>query len=392
MNRPISKTGANGAVLLVDDDAPLLEAYVSTLRETGYRVEGAGDGTGALAQLAETCFDVVVSDIVMPGMDGLRLLRAVRKLDLDVPVLLITGNANLESATQALNEGATRYLTKPVSASQLVEAVAAGVRLHRIARLKREALVHLGMEDRLVGDRAGLDATFERAVDSFWMEYQPIRLAAGGDYGHEALLRSREATFPRPQALLLAAERLGRVHDLGRRGRDIVADDRLRGVFVNIHPLDLSDELLFSPDAPLSKCASDVVLEITERASLDEVPEIRSRVARLKDLGYRIAIDDLGAGYAGLTSFAALEPDLVKLDMALIRGVDTKPLQQRLIRSLVEACHDFGILVLAEGIETAAGRDSLLDLDCDLLQGFLFGYPARLEGLLRRTPPVSGAS
>ena len=85
----------------------------------------------------------------------------------------------------------------------------------------------------------------------------------------------------------------------------------------------IDDHELFSPAAPLSRIASRVVLEITERASLDELGDVAPRLAQLRGLGFRIAIDDLGAGYAGLTSFAQLEPEVVKVDMSLVRGIDS---------------------------------------------------------------------
>jgi EAL domain-containing protein (putative c-di-GMP-specific phosphodiesterase class I) len=88
-------------------------------------------------------------------------------------------------------------------------------------------------------------------------------------------------------------------------------------------------------------------------------------------------VDDLGAGYAGLTSFAALEPDVVKLDMALVRGVDREPIKHRLVGSMTRLCRDLGILVVAEGVETSAEKEALQELGCDLLQGYLFGRPGR---------------
>lgn len=132
-----------------------------------------------------------------------------------------------------------------------------------------------------------------------------------------------------------------------------------------------------SPDAPLSAIASRVVLEITERASLDEVKDARARIADLREIGFMIAIDDLGAGYAGLTSFATLQPEIVKLDMSLIRGVDRDSTRQKLVRSMTALCKDLGMTVVAEGVETTAERDTLTELGCDLLQGYLFARPGR---------------
>ena len=88
-----------------------------------------------------------------------------------------------------------------------------------------------------------------------------------------------------------------------------------------------------------------------------------------------VAVDDLGAGYAGLASFAQLEPEIVKLDISLVRGVHSSLVKRRLVSSMVTLCQELGSLVVAEGIETEAERDVLVDLGCDLLQGFRFARP-----------------
>jgi EAL domain-containing protein (putative c-di-GMP-specific phosphodiesterase class I) len=122
--------------------------------------------------------------------------------------------------------------------------------------------------------------------------------------------------------------------------------------------------------------ASRVVLEITERSPLSDLEEVRERVTQLRALGFRIAVDDLGAGFAGLTSFAVLNPDIVKLDMNLIRGIETSTVKRRLVASVASLCREMEMLVVAEGVETRAERDVLSDLGCDLFQGFLFARPA----------------
>lgn len=148
-------------------------------------------------------------------------------------------------------------------------------------------------------------------------------------------------------------------------------------LFVNLHALDLMDEALLSPTSPLSAVADCVVLEVTERTSLDEVTDPRPRIAELRRMGFRIAIDDLGAGYAGLTSFATLEPEFVKLDMSLVRDVHKSPMKEKLVGSITSLCKELGMMVVAEGVETALERDMLVALGCDLLQGYLLAMPGR---------------
>ena len=366
-------------VLVVDDDPAVLAAHRRALQLAGFEVDTADDGERAIARLAAG-YDCVLSDLQMPRLDGVALLGRVREHDLDVPVILVTGAPSVESAIDAVEQGAFRYLTKPVSMTELIATVTAAARLCALARAKRLAFRITG-NDQLVGDRAGLDATFARALGSLWMAFQPIvSIQARRVFAHEALMRSDEPALPHPGAVLEAAERLGTVHAVGRVVRARVAAAIAQApedvsIFVNLHPRDLVDDELL--DGPLVEVARRVVLEITERASLHDLGDLRARVARLRAAGFRLAVDDLGAGYAGLTTFATIEPEIVKIDMSLVRDIDTSAVKRQVVARMTQLSHDLGIQVVAEGVETPAERAALVEVGCDLLQGYLFARPGR---------------
>jgi EAL domain-containing protein (putative c-di-GMP-specific phosphodiesterase class I) len=368
-------------VLLVDDDEVLLRSYARALTSDGYQCEMCFDGEAAVEAIRAGSYELVLSDIDMPRLGGLALLERIRTHDLDVPVVLITGSPSLETAMAAVEHGALRYLPKPVEPQRLRSIAADAVRLHRLARAKRLALQVNGDADRLVGDRAGLVASFGSALESMWMAYQPIVSWSRGEvFGYEALLRSREPALPHPGAILDAAERLDRLHDLGRTIRNRAAEPAARMpdgamLFVNLHTQDLLDADLFDQSRPLASIAKHVVLEITERASLLNIRDVQTRISGLREMGFRIAVDDLGAGYAGLTSFAQLEPEVVKLDMSLVRGVHAQPTKLTLVRTMIAMCRELGMQVVAEGIETPEERDAMVNAGCDLLQGYLFAKP-----------------
>jgi EAL domain-containing protein (putative c-di-GMP-specific phosphodiesterase class I) len=369
--------------LIVDDEPSIARAYARTLSAAGFSVETANDGREAATAARDRSFDVIVSDITMPEMSGLELLRAIREHDLDVPFVLMTGGPAVDSAVRAVEYGALRYLIKPIEPTDLEEVVTRAVRLHQMAKIKREALEMFRLEGKHLGDRAGLEARLGRAMETLWIAYQPIvSWSRRTAFAHEALVRNEEPTLRSPPDLFEAAERLGRLQDLGRLVRDRVArtlDEKpTEGLlFVNLHALELDDDSLITPDAPLSRHASRVVLEVTERAPLERIRDVTGRVAQLRSLGYRIAVDDLGAGYAGLTSFAHLEPEVVKVDMSLIRDLDRSPMKQKLLGSIVGLCRDLRIEMIAEGIETIEERDALVSLGGDLCQGYLFARPDR---------------
>ena len=131
------------------------------------------------------------------------------------------------------------------------------------------------------------------------------------------------------------------------------------------------------PDSALASFADRVVLEITETASLGDPAVLRETLRRLREIGYRVALDDLGSGFASLNNLFTLEPDIVKLDMALVRAIDVDRQKRNLVAAVVQACVQMGVKVIAEGIETRGEFDCMVDLGCDLFQGFWIARPAR---------------
>lgn len=368
-------------ILVVDDVPEVRKSFANVLSRQGYEVETASDGSEALKKLKTGQFQLIVSDIAMPNMDGMELMRSVRKVDFDIPIILLTGAPSLETARQAVELGAFRYLTKPIDIVELENAARKALLSYRLSILKREALRLVGLDSRLPSDLAGLEVSFEKALSGLWIAFQPIVCCADGEvFGYEALMRSNERALPNPLVMLDAAERLGKVAELGRVVRERAREAMKKApehtkLFVNLHPSDLLDDDLFIRTAPLSAIAPRTVLEVTERATIHNLAAIRDRVIRLRRMGYQIAIDDLGSGYSGLSSFALLEPEFVKLDMSLTRDVDKNCVKQKLVRSMVRLCKEIGSSVVAEGIESSTERDTVVELGCDFAQGYYISKP-----------------
>jgi len=365
-------------VAVVDDEAMVLSSLQRSLASS-FEVVTYQAAEDALEGVRSGNVSVVLSDIAMPGMTGLDLLAAVREHDPDLPVLLMTGSPTLEGATKAIELGVYRYLPKPVAAEELSTLLAQASQLHRLAKLKREALE---FRESLLPQPSLDGPRFQQVLAAVCVAFQPIvSVVSRRVFGYEALLRSNHPDFLSPSHLLDAAERLHALPELGRLVRrraceglrEAPADTLL---FVNLHPRDLVDPDLSDAASPLSALASRVVLEVTERAPLGGIDRLERRVKALRSMGFRIAIDDLGAGYAGLASFAALEPEVVKVDMSLTRDIDASPVKRKLVASLVRLCHEMGITLVVEGVETPRERNTLIALGCDLMQGHLFARPS----------------
>src|SRR4051812_15375677 len=348
----------------------------------GFSVDTAADGEAAVHRLSHSQYDVVISDLKMPKLGGLELLGEVTRRNPDALTIVMTGFGTVDSAIHAMKAGAYDYILKPFKVDVVLATIVQG-----LARRRKEALEQSYVSFAPAASRAtrALKSSFRRAVDSLWLAFQPILTSDGRQvYGHEVLLRSDEPNLTDPVQVLEAAEMLGSLDELGRviRQRAVEAFVQLPSdglMFVNLHPKDLTDPALFLSSEPLSSIADRVVLEITERSSLEKLDKVAERVASLRRMGFRIAIDDLGAGYAGLTTLAQLEPEIVKLDMSLVRDVHTNGTKRKVVRSMTQLAREIGAMVVAEGVETEDELDTVVNLGCDFVQGFYFARPERVS-------------
>ena len=118
-----------------------------------------------------------------------------------------------------------------------------------------------------------------------------------------------------------------------------------------------------------------IIFEVTEGERVTDRAHLGNIINKYKELGFLTAIDDFGAGYAGLTLLADYQPDIIKLDMDLVRNIDKSAVRQAIVKGMMVICNDLGIRVIAEGIETPAERDTLADAGIALMQGYLFCRP-----------------
>ncbi|MFI5309933.1 MAG: EAL domain-containing protein [Gemmatimonadales bacterium] len=374
-------TGAR-RVLVIDDEPAVLRVLGLLLERHGFAVDRAASAHDGLKLLERQQYHCVLSDILMPELSGVEFLRELRRHDLDVPVILMTGGPTLDSALDAIEYGAQQYLLKPVEPESLVQSVGRASALGELARLKRQALAMTTKDALPYGDRATMEAVLNRAIETIRIVFQPVvSMKRRRLVGYEAFVRCEETLFASYGALLTAADRIGWRSTLSkaiyrRIGHECsdLPDGAL--LFVNIHPLDAQEGMVVGGDAPLEPIAGSVVLEVSEHAPAAQLDALAAALPKLRSAGFRIALDDLGTGPSGLVAFTRLSPDFAKLDRTVLSGVDADPQQQRVVRAMYALCHELGVPIIAEGVETAAERDALKSLGADLAQGNVFGSPA----------------
>jgi len=147
-------------------------------------------------------------------------------------------------------------------------------------------------------------------------------------------------------------------------------------VYIPAHCLRATVAAATRHDWPLSS----ILFEVTEQEVMRDPAHLLDILRTYRDVGLKTAIDDFGAGYSGLNLLADFTPDLLKLDMHLVRGIDQDRKRQAIARHGAALALELGIAVIAEGIETADESRALQDLGIDLQQGYLFARP-QLDGL-----------
>lgn len=145
--------------------------------------------------------------------------------------------------------------------------------------------------------------------------------------------------------------------------------------FINILPLSLVVLCDYFKDKAHLKPLAGVTLEISEKYPLDDFAELKPHINMLRQCGALIAIDDLGAGYAGLKVWSEIQPDFVKIDRHFINHIDTDNIKREFVRSILEIARGIGCQVIAEGIETEAELAVVLSIGITLGQGYLMHYP-----------------
>jgi EAL domain-containing protein (putative c-di-GMP-specific phosphodiesterase class I) len=258
-------------------------------------------------------------------------------------------------------------------ASRFLALIAELVAEHLAAASSVEREVHQAEVARL---RDVLSADFIRMV------FQPVvSLETGETVAYEALARFDDPYFPTPAHAFAAATRAGvgvelehlAVQQAFARRPDIPA-----GLWLGVN---LSAEALLSPAVQrtlLSQAGQNIGVEVTEHTAVEDYGRLTEVTRRLHEAGIQVAVDDAGAGYASFRHILKLCPDVIKLDLEIVRDIDTDIARRALTRSLVGFAAEIGATLIAEGVETSSELATLQRLDVGFGQGYLFARPGPL--------------
>jgi EAL domain-containing protein (putative c-di-GMP-specific phosphodiesterase class I) len=221
-------------------------------------------------------------------------------------------------------------------------------------------------------------------ADALKMAFQPIVDArARVVLGHEALVRGADG---RRAGEVISAIKPGEQYAFDQACRIVAIQTAARTQPAGLLSINFLPNAVYDPEHCLRKTfdaaqesgwpLNRVIFEVTEHEEVVDHGHLVSILTAYKAHGFLTAIDDFGAGYAGLNLLADFQPDLVKLDIGLVRGVAHSRPRQSIVRHMVSICHELAIRPLGEGVETVDDAQALLDLGVELQQGYLYARPA----------------
>lgn len=365
-------------ILVVDDEPRVRTSLARMLERSGHTCELAGTPEVAFRIASERPIDVTIVDYHLGTSDGVAVLQRLRELQPGALRMLMSGRLELPTIIQAVNHGEVqRVIGKPIGKKELNEAVSAVLQ----SRENMRRIIEITRNRVAKQQREHLEECL--AQQDLMLAVQPIVDASTGQpVAYECLLRSRHPVLTGPLHVLTAAESHGMLGEISTEviRRAVEWLDRLPAgikLFINVHPDELADgDAFLGRLEPLRPVAERIVLEITERNRLHGINDWERVVDSLTDAGFALAVDDLGAGYSSLSTLAELQPAYVKVDMSIVRNIDSDPRKQRLVDLLVRFADATDATLVAEGVETEAEATALRACGAHLLQGYLFGRPA----------------
>ncbi len=380
-------------ILVVDDEKSITQMLSLLLETRGYEVNIAGTGKEAIEKASGNNLDLILLDLVLPDLEGFEVCRRLKeeKSTHDIPIIILSQKLMYEDKVEGLYLGADDYLTKPFDYEELFARMEAVMRRHLLSNFEEEGS---GTEKIIVELRRIID---EEQVVPF---YQPIySLKDMSLFGVEVLTRPRtQSILANPELLFRAALKFGLYPDLEmlswRKALSPIASE-LKGVkvFLNCNPYLVEGPKFLKVKSIFEECLlspNNVVLELTERSAISDFKAFYECLKHYKECGFRIAVDDVGGGYASLEAIVETHPEVVKIDRHIVGELKRDPFKKSIVKFIAAFCKENGIISVAEGIETQEDLQTVTDLGVDLGQGYYLYRPApQFDLKLMKKSPAS---
>jgi EAL domain-containing protein (putative c-di-GMP-specific phosphodiesterase class I)/ActR/RegA family two-component response regulator len=373
-------------VLIVDDNPSNVALLQELIREEGLtRIYTETDSRKVRERLAAWRPDLVLLDLHMPHVDGLQVLAQIKAYAAGdyLPVLVLTADTTDGARDHALSHGAQDFLTKPFDAVETTLRIANLLETKELyANLRRAGVTPVTGSQEPPADPEQIRRRIQGVLDGNRVTpvYQPIiDLDTQKPVGYEGLSRFYDPKHGGPDRWFEDAFTVGLGVELEWSAALTLLpflDAVPAGTFlsINMSPATVL-RVMENELCPPERCA-DIVIELTERVPIQDYAAVRSALTEMRSMGARLAADDRGSGYAGFRHLVSLEPDIIKLDLGLLREFHFKSGQLAITNALVTFADDVGAQVIAEGVEDERELDFLRGLGVSWAQGYHLGKPS----------------
>lgn len=366
-------------LLVVSADSALRKRCVTILSELS-DVDVESDPRAALEVVTHQRHSVLVVDGRLGDCAKL-FAEAARAQPLAVR-LMIVPNGSPVNQWNAFARQVDQLLHEDEIERQLVRSVTDAALRHEWFRDEILRTADFGAWE----ESAQIESVDEILRDqSLFVAMQPIVSARNGQaVACEALCRSRNPRFVAPIPLFDAALRAGRLWELTHLmyQRIVASEPRIRpglSLFVNVHPGETTKDAPAFATKAFEPFAHRVVFEFNERAFAPSPDELARLIPTLRQRGFRVAVDGIGAGYADLKTVIGVAPDFLKLDRTLVAHIDRSAVKYEIVRNICERAYEAGIDVIAVGVASEGEATVVAEAGCDLMQGFYCGRPEAVE-------------
>jgi EAL domain-containing protein (putative c-di-GMP-specific phosphodiesterase class I) len=376
------------SVLLVDDRVEERDLLAAALADSGFEVIGAESGPAALRVLQDRTVQLVLVEARLLGTTAPDLIRSLHRHGPDLHVIVLTAGGEEPRVLDQIRR-ADDHIRRPFTTQRLIAHLVDVLR-RRVTGGNREGGPGRDGSRATGEERLTADIARGLAAREFEVFYQPIVcLKDRSTIGFESLVRWRhpDRGLLAPSAFIATAERSGLIVELGEHVLETACQQAERWlgagldlhVAVNLSARQLVDVGLADRIGALMTTASlppgTLWLEVTETALIEDIRLAKATLERIEALGAWLSIDDFGTGWASLTYLRQFPSHALKIDLSFVSGLGANASDEAIVRSILLLGTELDLAVIAEGVETELQVARLLDLGCDLAQGYLFGRP-----------------
>ncbi len=373
----------NHQTILVVGDGVTHDGMLSLkLASRGYKVLSARNGRDAISK-CHLPIDLIVLDLLLPDMNGMEVCHYLKRTEFtrQVPVIVLSERScGVDQKVQCFQLGADDFLCKPFDNEEFFARI--------FALLRR----HYGEDEQVESQRLEYVHVIREIIERGLIEptFQPIYFLDKSCqlFGAEVLTRPLvHGPLSNPELLFEMALDLGFYYELEtlvwRKALEALQKDvSIEKIFLNCSPYLIQDKKFHEVQKIFQSFEIDpqnIYFELTERSAITKYTLFCEKLQEFRDAGFKVAVDDVGCGYASLESIIETRPDIIKIDRHIVHGMTVNPYKKSIVKFIVSFCCEHDIICVAEGVETEEEFKLLKSLGVKMFQGYYFCKPKVLE-------------